>query len=133
MTKFTDWTPAQLAQSSLADLLELQTHCDDLKAQLDRHKAIFDMAMGGKFKPNDYGESTIDAGNFKVKVKAPKIVKWADDLAYQYGEIDGVRGKFDMTETSYKTLTPDERAVIDQYRTVEPGKVGYRIERACNG
>lgn len=128
MTKFTDWTPTDIANASLADLLELQTHCDDLKAQLDRHKAIFDMAMSGRFKPNDYGERTIDRGEYKVKVKAPKIVKWGEGLAYQYGEIDGVRGKFDMTETSYKALTPDERAVIDQYRTVEPGKVGYRIE-----
>ena len=132
MTRFTDWTPAQLAQASLADLLELQDHCDDLKAQLEYHKAIFDMAMADKFKPNDYGERTIDRGDYKVKVKAPKIVKWADDLAYQYGEIDGVRGKFDMTETSYKALTPEDRKVIDQYRTVEPGKVGYRIERTIN-
>ena len=129
MTKFTDWTPAQMDRASLPDLLELQTYCDELKYHLDRHKAIFVMAMSSRFKPNDYGERTIERGEYKVKVKAPKIVKWGEGLAYQYGEIDGVRGKFDMTETAYKALTRDERAVIDQYRTVEPGKVGYRIER----
>jgi hypothetical protein len=129
MTRFTDWTPAQMDNASLADLLELQTHCDDLKAQLDRHKAIFEMAMSGRFRPNDYGERTHERGEYKVKVKAPKIVKWDDGLSEWHDSIGGIRAKYDMAETAYKALTRNERAFIDKYRTFEPGKVNYRIER----
>ena len=129
MTKFTDWTPAQFASASLADLLELQELRQKMKAELAFHDAIFDSAMATQFKPNKFGVTKFERGQYKVKVDAPCRVAWGEGLGDYHGQIDGIRAKYDMTETSYKELDAKEKAIIRLYRTEKAGKVNYVIEK----
>lgn len=124
---YLEWGPSELASASMADLFDLQTECYRLKAAYERHKAIFDIAMEQRHKPNDYGKKTLDFGEYKVTVDHPKRVKWDKGLGDL--DLDCIRAKYDMTETAYKALSPQNQRAVDKYRTVEGGKINWRIER----
>ena len=85
-------------------------------------------------KGQDFGDATIDSGDFKVKVSLKKKVTWNQEgLMELLDEMSVEEAKhfakvsITVPEAKFNNATPEIKAKLSQHRTVEPGSVSVDI------
>ncbi len=114
-------------RNEIAALKELE---DNLKSSLlEAYKTQLSSAYKQKDEP--FGVVNFKDGDFKISFTTPKKVKYEQrGLARLRDEGAPVDVEYSIKETVYKDMTDEEKAYIIPYRSVEPGSVAIKIERA---
>ena len=89
------------------------------------------LAAAYKEKSEPFGVVNFKDGDYKISFTTPKKVKWDQkglELLYQDGAPVDV--EYSVKEAVFKDLNDTGKALLMPHRTVEPGSVAIKIERA---
>lgn len=126
-------SPAQLAELTPEDLLELQQQSTDRSAEAAKIANVLHATLASRFAAgiNGTGTHNLDAGTVKVAVTIPKKVKWdqaklaaAVDQIKSWGEdpANYVETEIKVSERKYDAWPPSIADIFTPARTLETGK-----------
>ncbi len=97
----------------------------------DKLVESFDLASAYKSKSEPFGVVNFAEGDYKVSFTTPKKVKYDQAGLAKLAKLGApVDVEYSVKETVFKALDDDGKAAFMQYRTVEPGAISIKVEKA---
>ena len=130
--------------NDLSNIVERRNRIKDQIEVLKKELSVIDNTLIDMFendaktkladKGQDFGDATIDSGDFKVKVSLKKKVTWnqeglmeiLDEMSVEEAK-HFAKVSITVPEAKFNNATPEIKAKLSQHRTVEPGSVSVDI------